>query len=63
MRIVYIVLLIVVVALFIWRLGLMSSVLTHHYEGRQGHPPGKGRRGKTGNDDASADDEHPGDSS
>ena len=35
MRIVYVVVLIIVVALFIWRLGLLSSVLTHHYERRQ----------------------------
>lgn len=37
LRIVYIAVLIVVVALFIWRLGLMSSVLTHHYQRRQRH--------------------------
>lgn len=41
MRIVYLVILIVVVALFIWRLGLMSSVLTHHYEHRKHHPKDK----------------------
>ena len=34
MRIVYVIILIVIVALFIWRLGLMSTVLTHHYEKR-----------------------------
>jgi len=39
LRFVYIGILIVVVALFIWRLGLLSSVLTHHYERRQGHTP------------------------
>ncbi len=37
LRIVYVVILIVVVALFIWRLGLTSTVLTHHYEKRQSH--------------------------
>lgn len=42
MRIVYIILLLVIVALFIWRLGLMSSVLTHHYEGRQGNTSKRG---------------------
>jgi len=35
MRIVYVAVLIILVALFIWRLGLFSSVLTHHYERRQ----------------------------
>lgn len=37
MRLVYLIILIVVVALFIWRLGLMNSVLTHHYESRKPH--------------------------
>lgn len=36
-RIVYLIVLLVLVALVIWRLGLMSSVLTHHYESRQAH--------------------------
>jgi len=44
-RIVYIIILIVIVAFFIWRLGLFSSVLTHHYERR-----------KTQNDDRSKDE-------
>jgi UDP-GlcNAc:undecaprenyl-phosphate GlcNAc-1-phosphate transferase len=39
LRIVYFVVLAVVVALFIWRLGLTRSVLTHHYESRQSHAP------------------------
>lgn len=34
LRLVYVGVLVVVVALFIWRLGLMSTVLTHHYEKR-----------------------------
>jgi UDP-GlcNAc:undecaprenyl-phosphate GlcNAc-1-phosphate transferase len=37
LRIVYILIVIVVVALFIWRLGLMSTVLAHHYEKRKSH--------------------------
>ena len=37
MRIVYVVVLIIAVALFIWRLGLLNSVLTHHYEKRESH--------------------------
>lgn len=37
MRIVYFVILAIVVGLFVWRLGLMSSVLTHHYESRKAH--------------------------
>ena len=39
LRIVYAVILVVIVALFIWRLGLMSTVLTHHYEKRKSHAP------------------------
>jgi len=42
LRFVYVGILIVVVALFIWRLGLLSTVLTHHYERRESHPPKKG---------------------
>ena len=37
LRIVYGIILVVIVALFIWRLGLMSTVLTHHYEKRKIH--------------------------
>ena len=37
LRIVYVVILIVLVAVFVWRLGLLSSILTHHYERRQSH--------------------------
>ncbi|MCL2750681.1 MAG: undecaprenyl/decaprenyl-phosphate alpha-N-acetylglucosaminyl 1-phosphate transferase, partial [Coriobacteriia bacterium] len=35
LRFVYVGALVVIVTLFIWRLGLLSSVLTHHYERRQ----------------------------
>lgn len=40
MRLVCIIVLIIIVALFIWRLGLTGTVLTHHYEKRTVHKDG-----------------------